>query len=100
MLRHPATSAVNALLVGLFLWLRHRAVVPTAVAMSYQTVVAERQWWRALVAQACRGKEEGRFWGAAERRGHVGGGVYSNPEQTKTQRQPAERVAPSGGTSG
>ncbi|PNW76539.1 hypothetical protein CHLRE_11g467677v5 [Chlamydomonas reinhardtii] len=51
-LRHPATSAVNALLVGLFLWLRHRAVVPTAVAMSYQTVVAERQWWRALVAQA------------------------------------------------
>eukprot|EP00198_Chlamydomonas_reinhardtii_P009411 XP_001698748.1 predicted protein [Chlamydomonas reinhardtii] len=49
-LRHPATSAVNALLVGLFLWLRHRAVVPTAVAMSYQTVVAERQWWRALAA--------------------------------------------------
>ncbi|KAG2432213.1 hypothetical protein HXX76_009132 [Chlamydomonas incerta] len=50
-LRHPATSAVNALLVGLFLWLRHRAVAPGAVAMSYQNVVTERQWWRALVAQ-------------------------------------------------
>ncbi|KXZ41763.1 hypothetical protein GPECTOR_291g781 [Gonium pectorale] len=49
--RHPATSAVTALLVGVWLRLLSGGVAPAAVGMSYQRCVAERQWWRAVAAQ-------------------------------------------------
>ncbi|GLC35006.1 hypothetical protein PLESTM_000268600 [Pleodorina starrii] len=48
---HPATSAVTALCVGVWMWLLQRRVPPSAVGLSYQRFVGERQWWRALTAQ-------------------------------------------------
>ncbi|GLI70738.1 hypothetical protein VaNZ11_015763 [Volvox africanus] len=48
---HPATAAVTALCLGVWLWLLQKKVSPAAVGLSYQSFVVDKQWWRAITSQ-------------------------------------------------
>ncbi|GIL60117.1 hypothetical protein Vafri_14756 [Volvox africanus] len=48
---HPATAVVTALCAGVWLWLIQQKVSPASVGLSYQSFVADKQWWRAITSQ-------------------------------------------------